>query len=318
LQTFIVTLGMPGEWERLEYESDTRPKVGEAILLSDGRWASVDDIVPTAEGSSLLECQRLYRLLLIDMDANPVEPGEMLSGHLDFVVEMLRQRPKIVGAWIPGLRLCHRASRGTVRQSQRRRNPQRRARSPERGAVRRCYRSGLTTLFVLAFSSVVIATGCGGNDTEGTAVGTTGATTDNLPEWVAKVPLRGIEISPPGAWDGAITEQKAIAAARDRFYPGEQPPQRPTAIPVRVSGTVVLSVSIDEAGNEHTQERALDRSPAWLVLFAGIEKHYLDPPGVAEDENSAVLTDVVVLVDGQTGERLENLALFGDSRLTPD
>jgi hypothetical protein len=79
LPTFIVTLGAPGEWERLEYESDTRPKIGEAILLSDGRWASVDDIVPTAGGSWLLECQRLYRLLLIDMHANPVEPGEMLS-----------------------------------------------------------------------------------------------------------------------------------------------------------------------------------------------------------------------------------------------
>jgi len=84
LQTFIVTLGIPGEWERLEYERDTRPKVGEAILLSDGRWASVDDIVPMAEGSSLLECQRLYRLLLIDMDANPVEPGEMLSDQRSY------------------------------------------------------------------------------------------------------------------------------------------------------------------------------------------------------------------------------------------
>jgi hypothetical protein len=175
---------------------------------------------------------------------------------------------------------------------------------------------GLIALIFFTFSSVVIATGCGGSDADSPGAGTTGPTTDTLPEWVAKVPLR-VEISPPGAWDGAIKEQQAVAAARKRFYPGEQPPQRPIAIPVRATGTVELSISIDEAGNEDVKVRTLDRSPAWLVLFPGVEKRYLAPPGT-EDENSDLLTDVVVLVDGQTGERLENLALFGDTRLLPD
>ena len=90
---------------------------------------------------------------------------------------------------------------------------------------------GLVALVVFTFASVVIATGCG-SDTDGTGAGTTGPTTDTLPEWVADVPLR-VEISPPGAWDGAIKEEQAIAAARKRFHPGEQPPQKPIAIPVR-------------------------------------------------------------------------------------
>lgn len=80
MPTFAVVLSTPGnpKWERLDYEAETRPKQGEAILV-DGRWAAVDDVIPTAAGTHLLECQRLYRLRLIDMDAQPVEPGEILS-----------------------------------------------------------------------------------------------------------------------------------------------------------------------------------------------------------------------------------------------
>jgi len=71
------TLGKP-KWERLEYEAEMRPKQGEAIFV-DGRWAFVDDVIPTESGTHLLECQRLYRLRLIDMDAQSVEPGEILT-----------------------------------------------------------------------------------------------------------------------------------------------------------------------------------------------------------------------------------------------
>jgi hypothetical protein len=129
---------------------------------------------------------------------------------------------------------------------------------------------------------------------------------DVLPSWLPDK-LGRLTIRAGDASELPVTRDEAIAYARTRLFvladAGAEP--KPDAIPIHVSGRVPPEQPVPLSSSGQVVFRYVEREPAWLVVWRGLDRGILSSPPTRTDD----LMDAVFFIDDETGVLLSE-AMF--------
>lgn len=142
--------------------------------------------------------------------------------------------------------------------------------------------------------------GCGGDERE-------------LPSWLGTEFRPGLSIRHGNPAQTTVTGEQAIELVRQKVFYGGGPQDEPDAFLTRITGRFGGEGRIRIGSSGVAILRKAKGKPAWLIVWRGEGRQILSPPG-SRDENGRQLVDITVLIDAQTGEKLELLVRGGASR----